>query len=265
MYELYGIESARRYYEPYDLWVNGVHPDDRMVTEALLEQAVLGRAEFDTEFRVIHPNGRTHHIKANGSVMRDADGTPQRMVGVNFDISDRKLYQYQLEELTLTDSLTGLGNRRYFEKELNRHWTILQRYGNPFALIMMDYNNFRDINRQFGHLIGDLVLKDGAAKLRASVRSECAVSRTGGDEAAVIMPCSPDTKKAIAEMNTAIARISSNLNTTVECQGQIIPYSCSVGGFVCDRSFQSVEDLYRAADSDMMERKRVGKLQTSTA
>jgi len=264
MYELYGVESARRHYEPYDIWINGVHPDDRRVTEALLEQAVLGQAEFDTEFRVIHPDGRTHYVKASGSVLRDADGTPQRMIGVNFDISDRKLYEYQLEELSLTDPLTGLGNRRYFEKELDRHWTILQRYGIPFALIMLDYNDFRSIN-EHGHAVGDRVLQDGAAKLRASVRAECAVSRTGGDEAAVIMPCSPDIEKAIAETNTVIARISEALNTSVVCQGQEIHYSVSVGGAVCSGDVLSVEDLYRAADSDMMERKRVGKLQASTA
>jgi GGDEF domain-containing protein len=81
------------------------------------------------------------------------------------------------------------------------------------------------------------------------------------------MPCSPDIEKAIAETNTAIARISAALNTSVECQGQTIHYSVSVGGAVCDASYQclgkSVEDLYRAADADMMERKRVGKLQAT--
>ena len=249
MYELYGIESARRHYEPYDLWANGVHPDDRMVTEALLEQAVLGQAEFDTEFRVIHPNGRTHYIKANGSVMRDADGTPQRMVGVNFDISDRKLYQYQLEELTLTDALTGLGNRRKMETELEWNWRILNRSGSPFCLIMIDFDDFKAINSAYLHSGGDAVLKDAARKLESCIRVEDSCFRaTNGDEFAVIMP-------STNEVDSAVARIEKALRSHVYHKGQRIEYSCTVDGAICDQTVQSLHDLSELADSKMMQKK----------
>ena len=90
MYELYGVTESANPQVVYDLWVKGLHPDDRITVEILLHQAVLGQAEYDTEFRVIHPDGSSHFIKAYGVVVRDDQGTPQQMIGVNFDISDRK-------------------------------------------------------------------------------------------------------------------------------------------------------------------------------
>ncbi|ABA24298.1 multi-sensor hybrid histidine kinase [Trichormus variabilis ATCC 29413] len=90
MYELYGVTKTTDSRLVYDTWANGLHPDDRTNTEILVQQAVLGQAEYDTEFRVIHPDGSIHFIKAYGVVVRDAEGNPQKMIGVHFDISDRK-------------------------------------------------------------------------------------------------------------------------------------------------------------------------------
>jgi diguanylate cyclase (GGDEF)-like protein len=168
------------------------------------------------------------------------------MIGVNFDVSDRKEQEKKLLEVSLTDPLTGLWNRRHFDAELDRHWRILQRTGSPFGLIMIDFNRFKAINDNFGHHAGDAVLHDAATKLRGTDLN----FRIGGDEMAVILSDPTD-------LESAIARISSTLNSSVRCCGSDIAYSCSVGGAVADLAFQSVEDLYRAADADMMERKRV--------
>ncbi|OYD92339.1 hypothetical protein CDG76_22580 [Nostoc sp. 'Peltigera membranacea cyanobiont' 210A] len=88
MYELYGITKQSDSPVFYDIWANRLHPDDRTSAEALIQQAVLGQAEYDTEFQVVHPDGSIHFIKAYGVVVRDALGNPQSMIGVNFNISD---------------------------------------------------------------------------------------------------------------------------------------------------------------------------------
>ena len=90
MHELYGLEPSCDIL-PFDAWRQGLHPKDRSTAEGLLQQAVAGEKEFDTEFRVIHPDGSIHFLKANGLVVHDDEGTPLRMVGVNFDINDRKM------------------------------------------------------------------------------------------------------------------------------------------------------------------------------
>ncbi|WP_434685227.1 ATP-binding protein [Pseudanabaena minima] len=106
MYELFGITGQSEVLRvselnqniAYDIWSNGLHPDDRISTETLIQQAVLGNAEYDTEFRVVHPDRSIHFIKAYGIVVRDDQGNPQRMIGVNFDISDRKQSEMQLQQ-----------------------------------------------------------------------------------------------------------------------------------------------------------------------
>jgi PAS domain S-box-containing protein len=89
MYELYGVIKQSDTVV-YDVWSHGIHPEDRRSTEKLLQQTVLGQAEYDTEFRVIHPNGSIHFIQAFGIVAKDSQGNPQSMIGVNFDITERK-------------------------------------------------------------------------------------------------------------------------------------------------------------------------------
>jgi len=90
MFELYGVSKDSETRLAYEVWSKGLHPNDRAANEALINQAILGEAEFNTEFRVIHPDGSIHFLKAFGLVQRDADGVPQKMVGVNLDITDRK-------------------------------------------------------------------------------------------------------------------------------------------------------------------------------
>jgi PAS domain S-box-containing protein len=93
MYELYIGKSSPREHEiseAYATWIETIHPDDRPTTEALLEQALLGQAEFDTEFRVIHPDRSVHFIKAYGLVQRDNRDRPCSMIGINFDITAAK-------------------------------------------------------------------------------------------------------------------------------------------------------------------------------
>ncbi len=107
MYELYGLTKQLDTCIVYDTWANELHPDDRIPTETLIQQALLGQAEYDTEFRVIHPDGSLHFIKAYGVLVRDAQGKPQRMIGVNFDISDRKEAELRLQQQAKQERLLG--------------------------------------------------------------------------------------------------------------------------------------------------------------
>ncbi|MBD3562288.1 PAS domain S-box protein, partial [Planktothrix sp. FACHB-1355] len=109
MYELYGVTKNTDSRLVYDIWATGLHPDDRETSERLIRQAVLGKAEFDIEFRVVHPDGSIHFIKAFGLVRRDAEGNPRKMIGINFDISDRK-HQEQALRLIVEGTAAKIGD-----------------------------------------------------------------------------------------------------------------------------------------------------------
>ncbi len=90
MYELYGIRRED-FAGAYDAWLQGVHPDDRARAHEAITLARRGEREYDVEFRVVWPDSSIHYIKAYGQIVRDAEGKPLRMTGVNFDITARRL------------------------------------------------------------------------------------------------------------------------------------------------------------------------------
>lgn len=96
MYELYGIEETSNHLRLYDVWINSLHPDDRRTAETLLHHAIAEKKPYDAEFRVVHPDQSIHFIRSYGIVLRDSHNEPERMIGVNFNISDRKQVEEQL-------------------------------------------------------------------------------------------------------------------------------------------------------------------------
>lgn len=98
MYELYGV-NKQDFPGAYQTWLNGIHPDDRAFSDEISMQAQRGEREYDTEFRVVWPDGSVHYLKAYGQFVRDADGRPLRMTGVNYDITELKAAENKIIEL----------------------------------------------------------------------------------------------------------------------------------------------------------------------
>jgi len=102
-------------------------------------------------------------------------------------LQSASLYEQATEE-SLTDVLTGLPNRRYFDRRLTEECERAKRYRHSFALLMIDLDGFKTVNDTFGHAIGDSVIQQVAAALKRIIRSSDMVARFGGDEFAVIVP-----------------------------------------------------------------------------
>ncbi len=97
MFELYGI-SKESFTSSVEAWKKGIHPEDYTAAMEALQATVRGEKGFDTEFRIIHPDGKVKFLQANGMVIRDADGKPLRMIGMNRDITDRRNLEQQLRQ-----------------------------------------------------------------------------------------------------------------------------------------------------------------------
>lgn len=97
MRAFYGIGESD-FSGAYDAWQKGIHPDDRERAEAEIKVALAGARDFHTEFRVRRPDGEVRHIEAHGLVRRAEDGSPTRMIGVNWDISERKRIEDRLRK-----------------------------------------------------------------------------------------------------------------------------------------------------------------------
>lgn len=97
MYELYGVKKET-FVKNVDAWINGLHPDDKERAIAECNNALDGKSNFDTTFRVKHPDGKVLYIKGDGLVIRDSTGIPIRMIGVNRDVTESKLSEIELLE-----------------------------------------------------------------------------------------------------------------------------------------------------------------------
>ena len=98
MFSLNGVRE-KDFSGTYQAWLEVLHPEDRLRWVAEIDQALRGEKGFDTDFRVVWPTGEVRHIKASALVLRDANGDPLRMTGVNFDITDRKQAEITLQSV----------------------------------------------------------------------------------------------------------------------------------------------------------------------
>ena len=97
MYELYGVTQDTDFQLNHESWAAMLHPDDLVATREMGERTLLGEIDMDTEFRIFHRDRSIHFIKNYGTLVRDAKGHPQSLIGINFDISDRKQAEAKLQ------------------------------------------------------------------------------------------------------------------------------------------------------------------------
>jgi len=135
MYALYGIREED-FSGAYEAWQNGLHPDDKARGDEEIRQALRDEKKFDTEFRVKWPSGEVRHLKAAAVVLRDAEGKPLRMIGVNYDITERKRHEEEAanQRRRLNDIIegtnvgTGEWNIQTGETVFNDRWVQMLGY-----------------------------------------------------------------------------------------------------------------------------------------
>ena len=155
-----------------------------------------------------------------------------------------------LRNLAMMDPLTGLYNRRFAEQRLAAEVARSERRGHPLTVLALDLNDFKHINDTHGHLAGDLVLQEFAARLNKVIRGSDLAVRLGGDEFLVLLPdCTRD------ELQIVLNRLT---NFDVDWRGHKIPVSFSAGWKQFNRGDQP-QDLLAGADQDLYAQKRAAK------
>lgn len=164
----------------------------------------------------------------------------------------------KLRELAITDGVTGAYNHRYFEITLEREWQKTQRLCHPLACIMIDLDNFKQINDKYGHQAGDMVLRGIASLLRREFREIDIISRYGGEEFAVILLEKPSHTQGLLK---TMERIRKQIEMEkFQWKEQTIRITASLGGALAPNpKFKLPEMLVQAADQAMYCAKKQGK------
>lgn len=167
------------------------------------------------------------------------------------DISDRKRMERELYRLSFTDTLTGLYNRRFIQEMLLNAKNNFERYRENFSILIIDIDNFKNINDQYGHEMGDKVLVEIAEILNKSIRATDIASRWGGEEFLILLKnTNLDAAVLTAERirSTVESTKFENLNRVTVCIG-VASYNSS----------EEIRSLISRADNAMYEAKSLGK------
>ena len=239
---------------PWSEYLEMVHPEDRerYLAEAL---AAWGRAEpFAAEYRVVVREGEVIWISAHGKTLADAAGVPSRMIGVSQDITERKRREEAERHLAYHDTLTGLPNRRLLDDRLRQALHLAQRRDARLAVMLVDLDDFKQINDRFGHRAGDAVLREVATRLAACVRKADTLARQGGDEFVVVIP----EVAQQTDCQVVADKILRALALPARVEGEEFRLGASIGVSLYPADAGDGEALLRNADAAMYRAKRAG-------
>lgn len=234
-------------------WLALVHPKDRRRLERDLDAALAAKVtQFEHEHRVQHASGGYRWVAIRAVIVRGNDGAALRVTGIQTDISDRKHLDALARTDSLYDPLTMLPGRRLFDRRLSRALERSQRHVDySFAVLFVDLDRFKEINDNYGHLIGDCVLAEIARRLQACVRPGDMVARRGGDEFTVLVDDLNDLTDAIG----VAERIQAQIEAPLELDQGKFSLSASVGIAASSQRYTRPEDMLHDADRSMYQAK----------
>lgn len=261
--EIYGARIGRKYDLYEDEVTLGRDPDSTIVLESDSVSRRHARIERVGDERFVTDLNSTNGTYINdapvqrarlssGSFVKIGDTIFKYLTGDNLEAS----YYEEIHRMAVTDGLTQAANKRALDEFLDREMSRARRYQRPLSVLMIDIDHFKNVNDTFGHLTGDLVLREMAAVVKPRIRREELFARYGGEEFAVVLPESDgDGARELAE--TIRAMVADH---PVVFEGRTIRITISIGVGAFDRDkHRGPSDLLKTADANLYAAKAAGR------
>jgi diguanylate cyclase (GGDEF)-like protein/PAS domain S-box-containing protein len=218
----YTVEEWR---DDPDLFIRTLHPDDR--DRVLTAHARTHRTHepLSLEYRLIARNEAVVWVRDDGVVVLGDDGEPLYLQGYLLDITAERELQDQLRLQALFDPLTGLANRAFFHEQLEHAVSIRTENEPGTAVVFIDLDQFKQINDQYGHSVGDEVLAILGERLKTVIRAGDSVARLGGDEFAVLLTSVHEP----AEPAIVAERLLEQITAPIDVAGRHLFLTASIG------------------------------------
>ena len=262
---LLGLDSQR--HASYADFLSPIIARERDAVKEKIDLAVQSKNSIVLNYPVILPDGTQKHILNQGEILYNKEGTPELMLGVVQDVTQLRRAEEEIRLLAFYDSLTGLANRSLFLDRLDQAIESARRTHQKFALLFLDLDQFKIINDSLGHHIGDLLLKQVAARLKANIRSndtagatgqdplDSVVARLGGDEFTVLLS---NIKEPESAAKVAM-RLINEIADTYQLEGYEVSMTTSIGISVFPEDGMQASVLLKNADSAMYHAKNNGR------
>ncbi|MBN8203408.1 MULTISPECIES: sensor domain-containing protein [Bacillaceae] len=230
------------------------YPKDLYTDLSYTQELVEGKRDsFEMEKRYVHKSGKIVWVLLSVSIVREGN-KPLFLISQIQDITDRKTSERLLKQMAHYDFLTQLPNRRLFEERLNHAIESADYNKGLVAVMYLDLDGFKQINDNFGHDLGDILLKEVASRLTACTENKDTVARLAGDEFTILLPeTTIDDAKHVAQ------QIIDTLSNKMSVQNIVISITPSIGIAFCDDFNMDVRNLLKYADGAMYQAKLNGK------
>ncbi|MCH8493527.1 MAG: PAS domain-containing protein [Idiomarina sp.] len=258
IYEIFGFDKETTI-PSVTLFSSCIHPEDvESVRES--ERIAVETGVHDVEHRIIRPDGSIRWVHELADFSRTED-KGEYLTGTVRDITDRKELELELRQLSTTDSLTKIDNRRSFFMKSDATINGCRRRNEPVSLVAFDVDHFKSVNDTHGHAKGDEVLYKVAQAVKESLRAMDVFARTGGEEFAVLLGnTSAEPALLVAEkLRSAIAALEFK-----DAENNTFHVTASFGVAQQDEN-EPLDDLINRSDKAMYHAKQHGRNRASLA
>jgi diguanylate cyclase (GGDEF)-like protein/PAS domain S-box-containing protein len=204
---------------------------------------------------LIKKGGSRFDVEMSLSLVNDNDGQPHHVQCIIRDVTARKEYEQQLQHQALYDPLTNLPNRILFENRYQLAHSPDETNQSLVAVLFVDLDNFKMVNDDFGHAVGDQVLMKLGDRMQFSIRESDIVARLGGDEFVIILEDIHNKE----DVRKIVRKIQQNISQPMMFDGQQIHVTASIGINISEKSKLAETDLVKTSDSAMYQVKEDGK------
>lgn len=239
-----------------EVFLDRIHPEDRTWVDRELRASLSEERDMEAiSFRLALPSGAERWVEARHRIFRNMEGVPNRLVGTLQDITGRKMAEREIWRAAYRDALTGAPNRALFQIRLDEAIASARADDHAVGVILIDLDNFKDINDSLGHGAGDALLRATAKRLQAACPLHATVARLGGDEFGIVVPLAPDGSELASIVDECLAA----LRNAVEHEGKRFRSTASLGWTVFPEHDGDPETLLKNADLALYAAKSAGR------
>jgi diguanylate cyclase (GGDEF)-like protein/PAS domain S-box-containing protein len=229
--------------------------EEKSDREKLLTRIRSERSITNHEVKFRRKNGDSVWTMLNMSLVADEPGSGEFLEATMVDITQRKLAEERVRSLAYYDALTGLANRTLLLDRLSKALASARRQKRKVALLFLDLDRFKVINDSLGHSVGDLLLKEVAARLKRVTRDPDTAARLGGDEFLILLTDVED----ISGVAVAAKRFMDAISAGYSIQSHYLNVSCSLGISIFPEHGADNDTLIKHADAAMYTAKESGR------
>lgn len=235
------------------LWERLIHPYDiPRVREA--ERDLQAGKKVMLEHRILLADGSSRWIHNLAIPLRHGNGRLYRLEGIVIDVTEQKELAERMKHLAFYDALTGLPNRSMFENYFNSFIARGKSFEQKIAVLFIDLDAFKEVNDEFGHDVGDILLRQAALRMKSLLRGCDLLSRLGGDEFVALL-----TRIQNQSPEVVGKRIVEAFAEPFDIGGYSLKIGVSVGISIYPDDGEDLEILIKHADEAMYMAKRRGK------